>query len=91
MKISYEQLKYIHGGDWEKYGKLILSNCFCFCDAKNHKTTIVDFDIFLDDKLNDVLLKGKCVKCGKNISRRLETGEAEGYAERIREIKNSFR
>jgi len=51
----------------EEYKQLILSNVYC---GKCGNTTIVDYTI--EALRNDIGLKGKCKKCGKNVARLIE-------------------
>jgi hypothetical protein len=84
-EINSEQLQTILGDDYQRTIKLILPNCFCLCDKKRPITTIVDYRIFINE-FNDVVLRGKCVKCGKAMARCLETGENEVYLGRIKKL-----
>ena len=45
----------------------LLSSVFCI---NCHVTTIVDYEIV--SSKNDIALKGKCKKCGRNVSRLVE-------------------
>src|SRR3989339_229346 len=88
-KITEEQLKYIYGDDWDFFTSKILNNVNCACTDR-YGATIVDYEIFLDDNdFNDIVLKGKCAKCGGPVNRYLETGEVEEYADRIEVVKNN--
>ena len=84
IKMTEEQLKYIYGKDWDSFTEEILPNCFCPCAGGN--TTIIDYEIFLND-LNDIELKGKCARCGGAVGRYVETGEVEEYGGRIKKFK----
>jgi len=86
MKITKEQLKYILGDDWGIFEEKILTSCFCRKCEDENITRIVDWQAELSD-INDVVLRGKCAKCGASICRVSETGEREEYLGRIKEIK----
>ncbi|MFH1175287.1 MAG: hypothetical protein V1698_01020 [bacterium] len=92
-KITEDDLKYILGEDCKIFREKILSNCFCSkCLANGHETvTIVDYEIFLNDQYNDVILRGFCKNCRRKVVRCLETGEGEKCLERIGEIKKNIK
>ena len=56
---------------WSKFDKAtqetLLANVFC---VKCSVTTIVDYEV-ISDKYG-IVLKGKCKKCGHNVSRMIE-------------------
>lgn len=85
QEIIKEQLIEIIGSDWKNYQK-IFDNCHCSkCDKKGYSSTIVDYKIFIND-LNDVILRGRCAKCGSPLNRYSETGEVEEYLRRIKKV-----
>lgn len=84
-EITKEQLREILGEDWENYQQ-IFNNCCCLKCDKGYFSTIVDYKIFVND-LNDIILCGKCAKCGNMMNRYTETGEVPKYVERIKKIK----
>ena len=88
LKITQEDLQKIYGNDWEEFQQKILTNCLCRCTPRN-VTTIVDYEIFLND-LNDVLLRGKCKNCGGPVARYIETGELPEYEEAIEEVRRRY-
>jgi hypothetical protein len=69
IKITNEKLKHILGADWKNFEEKILPNCFC--GRCGGETTIVDWEAELND-LNDIVLRGKCEKCGGMVNRYLE-------------------
>lgn len=86
VKINQADLQFIYGDDYSFFKSKIISNCFCTtCPNSKYDSTIVDYAIFVNE-LNDLILKGKCAKCGNKIARYLETGEVEEYAERIMSV-----
>lgn len=90
IKITKEDLIALHGEEYPIFEKKIIPNCFCAkCDT-NYASTIIDYEIFLND-LNDVILEGFCAKCGSRVNRYLETGEVEKYQEAIVKIKERYR
>lgn len=87
IKITEKDLKFIYGNDYEFFQSKILSNCFCaVCPESKHNSTIINYDIFVND-LNDIILQGFCAKCGGKIGRYLETGEAEEYLPKIEKVR----
>ena len=90
MKITKEQLKYILGDDWGFFEEKILTNYFCGNCRDERTTTIVNWQASLDG-LNDIILKGRCAKCGGSVCRVSETGENEEYTERIEEVKKQLK
>jgi hypothetical protein len=90
LKITEEDLKFIYGDDYGFFQSKILSNCHCAnCPESKYDSTIVNYEIFLND-LNDVILRGFCAKCGGKIGRYSETGEVEKYLPRIKKIKKKY-
>lgn len=87
--INEEDLKFIHGNDYELFKQRIIPNCYCAKCNSHYQSTIVNYKIFLND-LNDITLEGFCEKCGNPMNRYVETGEVEKYQERIEEIKRKY-
>lgn len=87
LKITKEQLKDIFGKDWKFFEEKILPSCFCVSCGGG--VAIFDWEPELND-LNDVVLCGRCAKCGGGVNRYLETGENGEYEERIEEIKKQL-
>lgn len=87
IELSQEQLKVVIGKDWQRFTEKLLNNCHCPCTGGGYDATIIDYRIFLND-LNDVILRGKCKNCGKELNRYLETGENVNYLDRIKSLKN---
>lgn len=81
-EITKDQLMVILGEDWENYQQILKSCCCSKCD-KGYSSTIVDYKIFVNN-LNDIILRGKCAKCGNPMNRYTETGENFEYVERIK-------
>lgn len=91
LKITEEDLKFIYGDDYGLFQSRILSNCYCKgCPESEYDSTIVNYEIFLND-LNDVVLRGYCAKCGGKIGRYSETGEVKEYLSRIKKLKKNSR
>ncbi len=86
IELSKKQLKAVMGSDWQVFTEKLLNNCHCPCTGGGYDVTIVDYRIFLND-LNDVILRGKCKGCGKELNRYLETGENEDCLNRINSFK----
>ena len=86
IEITSEQLKYIYGQDYNFFLKKTLQNCYCkTCYQTEGCSTVVNYNIYIND-LNDIILKGFCAKCKREIGRYLETGEVRKYFLRIRKI-----
>lgn len=57
-----------------------------FCPSCDHPK-IVDYENNIEvNDLFDVILKGKCSKCGKPVSRYIETGEHENSVKTIKKL-----
>lgn len=89
IEISEEDLKFIHGNDYELFKQKIISNCYCTKCNSHYESIIVNYKIFFND-LNDIVLEGFCQKCGNPMNRYVETGEVEKYQERIEKIKRKY-
>jgi len=83
-EITVSQIKQIFKDDYSFFKK-IEKNVFCGYCNDNHITTIVAYRAFILKNL-DLLLQGKCKKCGHDAGRVLETGEVEKYKGGIRSI-----
>ena len=84
IKITQAELEEIMGDFLKKIEK----NCFCGC-KENNITTIVKYSAKIDD-LNDTLLEGYCVKCGKRVNRYLETGENPELLKKVKKIRKKY-
>lgn len=71
--------------DQYKHLDLILESCYC--TGCNDMCTITNFKPYLN-KLNDIILKGFCFKCGRPVNRYIETGENMQSAAVAKHIKN---
>lgn len=89
IKISQAELKTIYGDDYSMFEEKIIPNVFC-PHGNELTTTIVDYQIYINE-LDDVTLKGKCVKCGKPVARYLETGTVEKYKRRAQRVKKNLK
>ena len=90
IKITKEDLGVIYGRDYHFFEEKIIPNCYCPKCKTPYQSTIVNYEIFLND-LNDILLQGFCDKCGSHMNRYLETGEVPEYQGRIRKIKENLK
>ena len=54
----------------EEFQQKILNNVFC--GKCRGSTTIIDYEI--TNSVHDILLEGKCKKCGNKVARLLESG-----------------
>ncbi len=87
--INENDIKYILGSEYESFKKMILSNVRCINCSPDYSTTIIDYTIKVT-AFNDLLFKGKCVKCGNECVRATETGENPEYVEKIKIIKKKM-
>lgn len=62
IEMNQEDLKFIHGDEYEFFEQKIIPNCYCRNCKSSYNSTIVNYIIFLND-LNDIILKGFCEKC----------------------------
>lgn len=93
IKITEEDLKFIHGNDYSRFRDKILPNCFCVkCCVSGEKDVvkIINYEIFINH-LNDVELQGFCADCGGPVGRYCETGEVKSYLLRIKKIKQKYK
>ena len=88
IKITQKDLQEIYGKDWKFFQEKIIPNCYCHTCKGPYNATIIDYEISLND-INDVILKGKCKKCGNPVNRYLETGEVYDYA--IEDIRRYYK
>ncbi len=86
IEITQKQLENVIGENWSSYSK-ILDNCYCRCDEEYPIAAIVDYKIFVIDAY-DIVLKGKCKKCGNRVNRVTETGDNPEYVRKIKDIIN---
>ena len=83
-EIALSQIKQIFKDDYSLFERLE-KNVFCGCCSGDHITIIVDYRAYILNNL-DLLLQGKCKKCGHDVGRVLETGEVEKYRVGIQSI-----
>lgn len=90
IEITLKDVEFIMGDNFKHFPELE-RNAFCpRCGGSlgNNVTEIIDYKIFLNE-LNDIILEGKCKKCGEPVSRYIETGEDEEANERAESIKKN--
>lgn len=86
IRVSEENLRYIYAGEYQFFKTKIIPNCYCSqCPNSAYTSTIVDYDIFIND-LYDIVLQGSCATCGGKIGRYLETGEEASFLPRIKMV-----
>lgn len=90
MKIVKTDLTTIYGEDFHFFEEKIIPNCYCGKCNSPYESTIVNYEIFLND-FNDIVLKGYCEKCKNPINRYLETGQVDEYQERIKKIRQNLK
>ena len=91
IKIDVDDVQLIMGSDFYRFGGLV-SNVYC-STCPEHETTIINYEIFLND-MNDIILQGKCKRCGEPVARYIETGENKNEADvakHIRIVINKYR
>jgi hypothetical protein len=91
IEIGMDDVEIIMGDDYTHLD-MILNNVFCM-NCPDNNTTIDKFQIYLT-KLDDIVFRGQCVKCGHPVGRYLETGENKlmaDVARHIRTIKKEFK
>lgn len=89
IKITLEDIELIMGDRFSFFTE-ILDNCFC-ANCEKHQTSITNYKAYLNN-LQDLILKGECIKCGGPVGRYIETGENKESVEtakHIRSIKKS--
>lgn len=89
LKITQDDLKNIYGKDYKLFKNKILSNCYCTQCKTPYTSTIINYQIFLND-INDTILRGFCKECNGKVNRYLETGEVLKYLTRIQKIKRKY-
>lgn len=92
IKLTNEDLVFIYGDDYPKFLEIFITNCFCnFCQPPaKYNSTIVDYEIFLND-LDDVILRGFCAVCKNPVGRYLETGEVAIFEKRIKSVRKRYK
>lgn len=83
-EVTPAQVKQIFGDEYSLF-KRIEKNVFCGYCGGDHITTIVNYRAYVLDNY-DLLLKGKCKKCGHDVARVLETGEVDENKRSIQTI-----
>ena len=71
IEISEIEYKKIMGDIWDKH-KILENNFYCSCGDDNRQ--LIEFKIYLSES-NDIVLKGKCSNCNKNVARLIEISE----------------
>lgn len=71
----------------EQYEHLNIILESSYCTACKKVSTITNYKPYLN-KLNDIILRGFCIKCGGPVNRYIETGENIQSAEVAKHIKN---
>lgn len=89
VKITKQNLVAIYGKDNRLFEEKIIPNCYCHKCKTPYQSTIVNYEIFLND-LNDIILEGYCAKCGNSMNRYLETGEVPEYQEGIKKVRENL-
>ncbi|SER79427.1 hypothetical protein [Pedobacter rhizosphaerae] len=86
MEVEIEDfdVELIMANDYQ-YFSMILDNCYC--GNCGDTTTIVNYKSYLDNT-NDIILKGKCAKCGEGVRRCIETGADRNSMKIARHIKS---
>ncbi len=87
IEITIKDVEFIMADDFMHFPKLEQSGFCMTCGGSlgDNVTEIVDYKIFLADSY-DIILKGKCKKCGHAVNRLIETGENEESIERAQAV-----
>jgi len=91
IEINLEDVELIMGENIHFLNKCI-ENCFCR-NCNPSLTTITNYRFYLNE-LEDIILKGECIKCSSPVARYIETGEnkeSAGMAKHIREIVKKYK
>lgn len=84
IEIEPEDIRMIMQDDYAYFPKIVES---CFCrHCKRYTTTITNYKAFLN-KLEDIILRGECLRCGRPVAKYIETGESKKSAEVARHIR----
>ncbi len=85
IEIEPLNLRLLFADDWKNIN-IFLNSIFCDCGIEQRK--LINYRSYLN-KLNDVVLRGKCSGCNSIAARYIETGERKGIevlANRIRRV-----
>lgn len=83
-EITPHQVEEVFGDDLSMFKK-IKKNVYCGRCVDNYVTTITDYRVYILANY-DLILRGKCQKCGNAVVRVLETSEVEKYRRIIERI-----
>lgn len=89
IRINQDDLIFIFGEEIDDFTQKIVANCYCANCSPSYRSTIINYQIFLND-LDDIILKGICARCGHKVNRYIETGEVAKYLKRINEVKKRY-
>ncbi|MEX2594961.1 MAG: hypothetical protein WD426_19515 [Anditalea sp.] len=85
IEITLEDIELIMGDRFSFFPE-ILDSCFCV-NCESHQTSIINYKAYLNN-LQDIILEGQCVKCGRPVGRYMETGENKESVETAKHIRN---
>ncbi|SMO55942.1 hypothetical protein [Solitalea koreensis] len=91
LEINADDLAMIMGKKYDQINEII-DSCFC-AHCTDRRTSIVNYKLYLN-RLDDVILKGRCAKCNTPVNRYIETGENNEMAcvaQHIRMIIKKYR
>jgi len=71
----------------EAFNYLLNNTVFCPSCSRICPKGVVDFKTVLTDA-DEVLMKGKCAKCGSGVTRLMLFEEDEDFSNRVKEIRN---
>jgi hypothetical protein len=86
VELNNWEFQLVMGDAWE-YLSAFENSIFCDCGTLGKK--LIEYKVYLN-KLNDIVLRGKCSGCNSIAARYIETGEnSESFAtgERIKKMK----
>ena len=71
----------------DAFNYLLKNTVFCPSCSEICPQGVVDYNIILTDA-NEILMKGKCGKCGSGVTRLMLIEEDAGFKDRVKDIRN---
>jgi len=84
--LQFESL--LNNGQREAFNYLLNNTVFCPNCSKICPEGVVDYITYLTDA-DEVLMKGKCGKCGSGVTRLMLLEEDAGFADRVKAIRDN--
>ncbi|KGE84859.1 hypothetical protein [Phaeodactylibacter xiamenensis] len=86
--IGVDELRFIVEDEFDQIIDLVKHNSFCSNCNEKTKIEMIEYDLSLNE-LNDVVFRGKCKSCGKNIGRYVEIGENKTFRNKAEILKRN--